>query len=255
MILGSFLHRKQERSEQKNKWETEQGLVNVPLCFTSPNYWGYKFQQIFEGDVKQIPQQDIYQPLLNTSKSGVCQLWKGRNLEKQKHKKDPFKKAMIPSIWIIINPQYIGYNVVQTIMKTIPQSSPFWKRWYAYHSQSWVVNMAVFSPHYTVLESFLSPKQERPARVCCTLLMSIDPKPRLTWLQHPRWEVGIGWSNVKSPKSWSSYMVAGFWSWIQWESLRSVCYMVFHKEPFSWLLQSIGNTQCQPWINKPQAAL
>ena len=24
-------------------------------CFTSPNYWGYQFQQIFEVDVKQIP--------------------------------------------------------------------------------------------------------------------------------------------------------------------------------------------------------
>ena len=23
--------------------------------FTSPNYWGYNLQQMFEGDVKQIP--------------------------------------------------------------------------------------------------------------------------------------------------------------------------------------------------------
>ena len=26
-------------------------------CFTSPKYWGYNFQQIFEGDVKQIPKK------------------------------------------------------------------------------------------------------------------------------------------------------------------------------------------------------
>ena len=26
-------------------------------CFTSPNYWGYNLQQIFEGDVKQIPKK------------------------------------------------------------------------------------------------------------------------------------------------------------------------------------------------------
>ena len=26
-------------------------------CFTSPNFWGYNFQQIFKGDVKQIPKK------------------------------------------------------------------------------------------------------------------------------------------------------------------------------------------------------
>ena len=37
-----------------------QGLVNVPIISTSPNYWGYKFQQIFQGDVKQIPPKGTF---------------------------------------------------------------------------------------------------------------------------------------------------------------------------------------------------
>ena len=32
----------------------KRGLVNV-LIFTSPKYWGYNLQEIFESDVKQIP--------------------------------------------------------------------------------------------------------------------------------------------------------------------------------------------------------
>ena len=37
--------------------ETHQGLVSMSQCFTSPNYWGYNLQEIFEGDVKQIPKK------------------------------------------------------------------------------------------------------------------------------------------------------------------------------------------------------
>ena len=38
-----------------------QGLGLMSQCFTSPNYGGYKFQQIVEGDVKQFPNsRDIY---------------------------------------------------------------------------------------------------------------------------------------------------------------------------------------------------
>ena len=36
-----------------------QGLVSMSQCFTSPKYWGYHFQQTFEGDV-QNPQNGTF---------------------------------------------------------------------------------------------------------------------------------------------------------------------------------------------------
>ena len=36
---------------------------------TSPNYWGYNLQQIFEGGVQNPPKKDIYQPLMLVNKT------------------------------------------------------------------------------------------------------------------------------------------------------------------------------------------